>query len=301
MTRTFSKIQIWILMAVSAVIISSCATSNQMSSTKAAADKAFTEGDMKTALAGYEKVIAGYENSGKSKECDVYTKAATAALNIGDIDKAAKYFEKARYTASENAGTYWGMATCYRKIDNLSKEMLALQDYKEKYPQGDKMDNVNLRLFEIYTQTENWEQALNIWPQIKNSADTSSKIITDYFVINQALKNNKVCDSLANVMLKTDKNNIPALEWIAKKHYRKAEDLYQKEMKAYNKHKTRKQYARLLKALDKVTADFKTSLKYFKKLYSLQPMPEYARYLSNIYNRLDDKAKAEYYRKLAKR
>jgi len=71
-------------------------------------------------------------------------------------------------------------------------------------------------------------------------------------------------------------------------------------MKAYDKKKTNKQYRKLLKALDVVTADFNKSLKYFKKLYGVDSVPEYANYLSHIYNRLSDKKKAEYYKKIAK-
>ena len=71
-------------------------------------------------------------------------------------------------------------------------------------------------------------------------------------------------------------------------------------MKAYDNHKTNKQYRILLKALDVVTADFKKSLTYFKKLYSIEPTAENANYLSHIYGRLSDKKKEVYYKGLAK-
>jgi hypothetical protein len=54
-----------------------------------------------------------------------------------------------------------------------------------------------------------------------------------------------------------------------------------------------------VKAFKIVTADFKESLKYYTKLYKLYPKPEYARYLANIYARLDDEKMAKYYRDLA--
>jgi len=41
-------------------------------------------------------------------------------------------------------------------------------------------------------------------------------------------------------------------------------------------------------------------LGYFDKLYTINPKPEYANYLSHIYKRLSDKKKAEYSKKLAK-
>jgi hypothetical protein len=91
-----------------------------------------------------------------------------------------------------------------------------------------------------------------------------------------------------------------ALEWLAEKYYWLAENSYKAEMEAYEKNRTNKQYNQLLKAFETVSANFKTSLTYFKKLYDLDPSGEYATFLSNIYARLDDKEKAEYYKRLIK-
>jgi hypothetical protein len=44
-----------------------------------------------------------------------------------------------------------------------------------------------------------------------------------------------------------------------------------------------------------VTAEFKLALTYFDKLYAVNPSPDYAKYIGDIYNRLDDKKKADYY------
>lgn len=252
-------------------------------------------------MSAYEQSIASYENRGKQKECPVYCKAGQAALALGQNDKALGFFEKAKYTASENAETYIGLSSCYRKIDNLSKEMDALQTYLEKYPEGQEKQKVSDRLFAIYTESENWEKAVTLWPSVKAQADSNHRLLEDYLIVNEALHNTKSCDSTANVLLHVDKRNKIALAWKGKKYYHLAENRYQKEMKAYEAHKTRKQYAHLLKAFKKVTADFKLSLNYFKPLYRLDPKPIYARYLANIYKRLDDKAKAQYYRSKAKR
>ncbi len=282
-----------------AIMLSSCGTTDKLKQNIETADNAFKSGDMKSALEKYERTISYYENKNRSKECPVYTKAGIAAQELGNNDKALEYLKKARYTTSESSSTYWELAKIYRKIDNLSKEMTALETYIQKFPAADKTDSVNKRLFEIYVESENWNKALETWTKIKMDASEDTALVAGYFIVNKALDKNKICDSLAEVMLKNDKNNILALEWEAKRYYNKAENLYQKEMKAYNRHKTRRQYAHLLKALKVVTADFKTSLKYFKRLYSANPSPKYARYLANIYNRLDDKSKAEYYKKRA--
>ena len=104
---------------------------------------------------------------------------------------------------------------------------------------------------------------------------------------------------IATNLLGKDENNLIGLDWLGKKYFWQAEFRYQDELKAYEKNKTNKQYKQLLKALDIVSADFKTSLNYFKKLYAQNPKPATAKYIGNIYNRLDNKKKAGYYYHLA--
>ena len=57
----------------------------------------------------------------------------------------------------------------------------------------------------------------------------------------------------------------------------------------------KKEYKRLLKALDKVYPTFRKSRDYFLKLYRIDPKPKYAKYLGNIYTRLGNEQKAKYY------
>ena len=101
-------------------------------------------------------------------------------------------------------------------------------------------------------------------------------------------------------ILKLDASNITALEYYAEKYFWKAENLYVSEMKAYKNKKTSSQYKKLLKALEQVWPNYKKSRNYFLKLYKIDPKPEYAKYLGNIYTRYDDKEKAAYYNKRAK-
>ena len=69
-------------------------------------------------------------------------------------------------------------------------------------------------------------------------------------------------------------------------------------MNTYNQNKTLRQYEILVEAFKKDTLDFKESLGYFTRLYEQYPNPDYAKYLGNIYVRLNDKQKARYYRSL---
>ena len=70
-------------------------------------------------------------------------------------------------------------------------------------------------------------------------------------------------------------------------------------MQAYEKNKTRSQYAKLLKQLELSTADFKKSLKYFESLYSQQNVKRYALYMGNIYARFGDEKNAAKYHRLS--
>ena len=112
------------------------------------------------------------------------------------------------------------------------------------------------------------------------------------------MKNDSICEQTAEVILEQNPENEPALTWVAKKYYWQAENRYQTEMTAYDLNKTHSQYAILLEAFKTVTLDFKESLGYFTRLYEQYPNPDYAKYLGNIYVRLNDKQKARYYRSL---
>jgi len=282
------------------LIVSSCSGTKNITQLSQNAETAYQKGDYETSLNDLKQVINHYEKSGTGQDCPVYAKAAECAMHLGQAEVAEDFLKKDTYTNFVTGDTYLMLAKIYRKQDNLSKEMIALQTYKEKFPGGEKTDSVNTRLFNIYVESKNWELAEKTWPELSDSTRTEVKTMEQYFKVNKALKNDLLCDELATAMLKADANNTTALEWQAAKYFWRAENLYQTSLKEYNNHKTNKQYKILLKALDVVTDDFKKSLELFKRLYQLDPQPEYAQYLGNIYTRLDDKKKAEYYYKLAK-
>ncbi len=300
MNNFFRLITFVLVLSTGTLFLSSCGTTKNMASKSETAQKYYDAGNYNDANRLVKEIIASYENAGKDKECPVYTLAGQTALKTGDTAQALEYFKKAEYSASLNEDTYMGLATCYKHKDNLSKEMMALQDYLEKYPNGKYVSQVKKRLFAIYVESENYDKALELWPQLQDSIKKNPDYLEKYFIANRELNNEKVCDSLAPVIIDFHPNNIEVLEYQAKKYFDRAENLYGKEMKAYEKNRTNKQYNHLIKALNMVSDDFNKALKYYQKLYKLDPQPKYAKALAHIYTRLDNKAKANYYLKKSK-
>ncbi len=284
---------------MSAVILS-CSSGKQITSTIQEGQTAYQSGQYENALKYYEEVIAYYDQNNQPKECPVYYEAAMASLELMRKEQAIDFFKIDQYSNHTNPETYIELAKLYREKDNLSKELEELETYKTKYPDGSRLSEVKSRLFELYVESQNWEKAESEWNNLPIETVSNTTKLEEYFIVNSALDKDSVCGVIAADLLKIDENNKIGLKWTAEKYFWKAEKRYAAELKAYEANKTNKQYKQLLKALDLVSADFKTSLGYFKKLYLADPEPQYAKYLGDIYNRLDDKKKADYYYRLAK-
>ncbi len=281
-------------------IISSCGGSKVLTQKSTDAQSSFTAGNYQNALTSYEDVIAIYNTNQNADECPVYTNAGICAYKLGNYKKAIEYLKLDEFSKFKNQNTLYYLGLAFNKVDNLSLEMLALQDYISEYPEASKAEEVKERLYYLYVESANYDKALELWPVISAGKENELALLESYYTIYEALNNTDTCDAVTSRMLKAYPENETALFWKGKKYYRLAEDRYQEEMKAYNTKKTNKQYKILLNALEIVTADFKKSLGYFKKLYAANPSPEYANYLSHIYSRLSDKKKSEYYKKLSK-
>ncbi|MFP4447711.1 MAG: hypothetical protein ACLFPH_03190 [Bacteroidales bacterium] len=273
------------------LIAQSCATKKLTEQ----GNTAYDSGAYDTTLSALGKVIEKRESQNKKAEPEIYFKAGMAAHKLGKTDTALEYLEKAERLEFSSPELYASQAKIYKKIDNLSKEISALEEYYEKYPEGEEIDDVKVRLFETYVESENWKLAVDLWSDLKEEDRDNLDLLTGYLIANENLENDELCDKLARQILEKDSNNIPALEWLAKKHFWDAEDTYIREMKAYEKNKTRKQYKKLMSEWDGIWENFRKSRDYFLKLYKLDPKPEYAEYLGNVYTRLDDEQKAEYY------
>ena len=280
-------------------LFTSCSSTKSSTSKIQSAEQLFAQKKYNEALNAFEAIIHSYEAKGQENECPVYTKAAIAAKQLGQKEKALEYLKKAEYSKAANEDTFVTLADCYKDQNNLSKELMALEDYLKKYPQGEKSQEVKKRLFNLYVLSENYDKALALWKELNEPLRKEPELIENYFKVNRALNNKKACDSLAPIILDFHPDNREVLEWEGEKYYNRAEERYQKEMKAYQHNRTNKQYNQLLKALNAVSKDYNKALSYFQRLYKMDPKPKYAKYLANIYNRLDNKSKADYYKNKA--
>jgi uncharacterized protein HemY len=283
------------------LILTGCAASNQNKQLSSEAKSALASGDYEKALANYENIIATNKANNKETDGSVYNNAGIAAWGLQQTEKSIDYLETAKKKSSTTDETFSTISKAYKKIDNLSREISNLEEYVQRYPQGKEISPVRAQLFDAYVRSENWEQGEQLWPSLDSASHNNIQYLTGYLRIKRKLEKVDERDNLAKQLLKMDKNNIEALETMAEKHYYFADETYVREMKAYEKNKTMKQYNQVTAAIKRVNQDYKTARDYFERLYKLKPDPKYANFLGNIYTRFENKEKANYYYRLAKK
>lgn len=281
--------------ALLTALLVACAVSTKNKQFSADARQAFERNDFETALDSYEKLIA----NSKDVNGETWNKAGIAAWEVGQTEKAIEYLENAKKRNGADALGLFTLAKAYRKIDNLSREIVNLklcvgQNSPELVPQA------QATLFDAYVRSENWQLADSLWSALGSNYQNDNKFKVGYLMVNKKLKNFEKAEALARELIKADKSNIEALEFLGEFHFNRADELYVSEMRAYEKNRTTKQYKQLTEALKRVNADYKLSRDYFETLYKLNPNRKYAQYLGNIYTRFENKQKADYWYRLAK-
>jgi tetratricopeptide (TPR) repeat protein len=277
------------------VLVAGCMGSRQIAELTSMSEVAYQNGDYEKALELAEQIILEVGEKGRTAEGNIYAIAGKSAYQLEAYDKSLDYLIKARQSGYADEAIYVYLSDNYNRIDNLSKEIAVLDEYIQRYPEGKEINTIRARLFQTCQESENFELAEQLWHLLEDESTNRVENLEIYLSINQVQQNDQVCDSIASLILEINPDNESSLSWIANKYYWNAENRYQAEMKAYNENKTRKQYAKLLKAFKIVSNDFKQSLDYYTRLYNLNPKPEYAKYLGNIYARLSDEENAKYY------
>jgi tetratricopeptide (TPR) repeat protein len=263
---------------------------------KVKAEKASSEGDYTQAVEAWKQYFS--EQAISETDGADYSTAAQAAFKIGDNTQSISWFDQARYKNFADAEMYSTLAKIYNSQQNISKELSALEYYRDHFTK--KLNEVNSRLYEIYFEIKMYDKAQEAWLKMNENSKNEPSHLNSFFRLNKSLENNSVCDSLATVILEKEPLNVDALEWNGNKYYWQGENLYQREMEKYNKNKTNKQYKILLSELELATADFKKALPYFEKLWEIEPGEKYASYFANIYARFGDESKVGYYKKFMK-
>lgn len=283
------------------VMFWACAGTQKTTQLKTDIEAASQQGDHQKALQASEDLIALQKKKNQEVDPKVYSMAGIAAWELNQHPKALDYLENAKRGGILEQKVYYILAQGYKEINNLSKEITNLELYISKFPEGDYLKQVRQQLFIAYVESENWEQANELWakldPEIKKDIRVAEKI----FAVNKKLEKKNDLESLAKQILKAEKENVAALEYLAEKYYYLAENSYQTETKAYEKNKSKVQYDKMMKAFKILNENFKISRDYFLKLYKIKPDERYATFLGNIYTRFDNKEKADYYYKEAKK
>lgn len=274
------------------IIVSGCSTSKVITSPKTEIESVIALGDYAKATELWKQFFN--QVSVEDTKAEEFAAAAKVAFRAGDMNQSKSWFDQARYKNYADAEMYETLADIYKQEDNLSKELSALEYYREKYGTGNQ--RVNSRLYALYVEIDSNDKALEMWQVMDNSSRNEETNLSAFLEINKKLENNSVCDSISLLLLEGNAKHLKALEWNAKKYYWAGQKRYEREMAKYNAKKTRKNYSILLKELDWVTADFKKALPYLKTLWELDPGKEYAGYLANIYARFGDKKKTAFYK-----
>lgn len=277
------------------LLVVGCGAPKNLVSYKENAVTAEVEGNFTEAVEAWKNYFAQFPEM-NDLDGAIYAQAAQAAYKADDVEQAITWFDQARYRDFSSVDMYSTLAEIYRKQNNLSKELSALEFLKENFE--NEAEGVNSRLFSIYDEIDMTEKALKTWDEMPQDAKSTAENLEKYFELNRSLGKEEVLDSVSLVLMELNPDNVNALEWNATKIYHQAEDRYQREMAKYENNRTRRQYRILLGELDKVTADFRVALGYFEKLWELKPesRSEYAGYMSNIHVRFNDEQKANYYR-----
>jgi len=276
---------------VALFIISACSTSKVTTSLRNDAETLASGGDYSAAVTRWEHYFM--QTPVEDVAGTDFATAANTAFKAEDYTKATQWFDQARYKNYGDAEMYLTLAEIYRRQQNISKEMGALETYSEKFVADDPA--VNARLFALNVDIGSMEEAKRYWTLMDESARSEEENLVDYLSLSKKLGDNAAADSVATEIIAGNPNQFDALEWLAKKYYWAGQNRYKREMAKYEQNKTRKQYKLLLAELETVTGDFKKALPYLEKLWEQKPGKEYAAYFANIYARFGDKKKADFY------
>ena len=225
--------QISNLLATGTMLILSACTGGKYLETTATGESLYEQGEFAQVLNISEPIIADLESNGKQAPAAIYSLAGSAAFETGKYDASLAYLLKAQMQEYSDERMYLDLARNYKHIDNLSKEISALEAYRELYPQGKHIEVVHERLFQTCLESENFQLAEELWTKMDNVSKQDVRNLETYLLLNRLQENDAVCDTLSARILEKEPDNEAAMYWIAESRFWKAENTYLSQMKAY--------------------------------------------------------------------
>lgn len=281
------------------ILLAGCGISRQAAELQNSAETAMENEDYAAAMEYYDDLIELKKGRNKEIGGETWYRAGITAWELDQTSKAMNYLEQAERNDYTTEESFYILSQVYREIDNLSLEINSLESYITNYPDGEYINEMRKRLFVIYVEMDRNDSAMELWNQLEDFSKEDAGLLEGYLVLMDNLEKEQEARATAQQLLKTDSDNIQALEYLGEYYFWNAENRYQEEMKAYEANKTTRQYRQLLDALDEINAQFRISRDYFSRLWNIDPTPQYATYLRNIYLRFGDEEKAEYFDKRA--
>lgn len=298
--KTFSGVSFQFLTPVSLtfallLLFSGCALLSPGEPAYQQAYSSYIADDHAAALALFEKHIHKQSERGEIVADSIFLFAGMAAWQLGKNPQALDYLNRIRHSAAADGPVHLALAKLNREVDNLSREITALEQFIQITPEEEISGDIRARMFEVYAESRNYDQALQAWALAEPYAKDDEEMLGLYFQVLDQTDNQHKQYETANALLALNPQNTDALYFLGKHYFWLAENRYQKEMEAYEGNRTHRQYSQLLRALDVLNEDFRTSLQYFERLWDIDERSAYAQYLGNIHLRFDNRDKARYY------
>lgn len=280
-----------IICLVSACVMSSCGSVKTGSlNLRKQADQAFESGDYLSALTCYQNIDS------LSRDAELYRRMTISALNIEDYGRAYQYCQQVN---EYDSCIVSGFKTLTENFIKHQREVQIVENDKKFFYNVVGKEYLLKQLSSYYVYC-NSEKILDVYSDIEDK-NLRKDISPTYLSVAKKVKSDDELKAICLEMLKEDKEQLQALKYLGLNKYNYAEDEYKKAMAEYNKKKNSTTYAYLLRDLKIVSKEYVKSKEYLEKVHKLDPEDQTAiKCLVNIYNRLDQPAKAKSLQKLLK-
>lgn len=283
------------------VFISACGTQKQLTDQTQAADKLFLEKNYTAAYQAYNDIISQSQAKGKTVPAQIFASAGKSLYLSNKKAEGIALLDQAEAGGFVDEQSLLLRIYYYKEIDNMSKELTRIEQYKTAYPNGSEMNFVNERLFLHNAEMKEYPKVKEVYALL--DAQTADKIANLEIIYKASKKLNEDdnADKYAARIFEKDPENLTGLRYKAESVFYKVENEYVAAIKAYNKNQTTSTYNAMRKKIDPLAPRFKAAKNYYIKLYSLSKEPADAAVLSRICERLNDPKNAKYYKNLSKK